>query len=46
LPALIDEAQEPQATYSDGILKISLKLAKPAETKKIAVKPGSSKKQS
>lgn len=38
LPSQIDEKQEPQATYEDGILKISLQLAKTAETKKIQIK--------
>lgn len=40
LPAQIDEKQEPQAVYTDGILNISLKLAKQGETKKITVKSG------
>lgn len=40
LPTQIDEKQEPQAVYSDGILNISLQLAKQGETKKITVKPG------
>lgn len=40
LPAQIDEKQEPQAIYTDGILNISLQLAKPVETKKIPVKTG------
>jgi len=44
LPAQIDEKQEPQAVYTDGILKISMKLAQPSEAKKIAVKTGSTKK--
>lgn len=43
LPTQIDEKQEPQATYSDGILKISVQVAKPAESKKIPVKSGSRK---
>jgi HSP20 family protein len=38
LPSLTDEKQEPQATYEDGILKVSLQLAKVAETKKIQIK--------
>lgn len=38
LPTQIDEKQEPQAIYSDGILNISLQLAKQGETKKITVK--------
>ncbi|HSX13247.1 MAG TPA: Hsp20/alpha crystallin family protein [Chlamydiales bacterium] len=38
LPSQIDEKQEPQATYEDGILKVSLHLAKTAETKKIQIK--------
>ena len=44
LPTQIDEKQEPQATYTDGILNITLKMATHAETKKIAVKTGSAKK--
>lgn len=44
LPAQIDEKQEPQAEYVDGILKISLQVAQQAETKKITVKAGNSKK--
>jgi HSP20 family protein len=44
LPTQIDEKQEPQAVYADGILNISLKLAKQGETKKITVKAGNSKK--
>lgn len=44
LPAQIDEKQEPQAVYEDGILKVSLQLAKQAETKKIKVKSGNKKK--
>lgn len=40
LPTQIDEKQEPQAVYTDGILNISLQLAKPGETKKITVKSG------
>lgn len=38
LPAQIDEKQEPEAIYEDGILKVSLKMAKQDETKKITVK--------
>lgn len=44
LPTQIDEKQEPQAVYTDGILNISLQLAKQGETKKITVKAGNSKK--
>lgn len=44
LPSQIDEKQEPQAVYENGILKVSLQLAKPAETKKIQVKAKSGKK--
>lgn len=44
LPSQIDDKQEPQAVYEDGILKVSLQLAKPAETKKIQVKTKSTKK--
>lgn len=40
LPAQIDDKQEPQAVYTDGILNISLKIAKQGETKKITVKSG------
>lgn len=44
LPTQIDEKQEPQAVYIDGILNISLQLAKQGETKKITVKSGTTKK--
>lgn len=44
LPTQIDEKQEPQAVYADGILNISLQLPKQGETKRITVKSGSSKK--
>lgn len=44
LPTQIDEKQEPQAVYTDGILNISLQLAKQGETKKIAVKAGNPKR--
>lgn len=44
LPTQIDEKQEPQAVYTDGILNISLKLAKQSDTKKITVKSGNGKK--
>lgn len=44
LPAQIDEKQEPQAVYADGILNISLQLAKQDETRKITVKAGNNKK--
>ncbi|KAF3361673.1 Uncharacterized protein PHSC3_001796 [Chlamydiales bacterium STE3] len=40
LPTQIDESQEPQAVYADGILKISLQLSKQGQTKKINVKSG------
>lgn len=43
LPAQINEKQEPNAIYKDGILTISLQLAKQGETKKIAVKAGGNK---
>lgn len=43
LPTQIDEKQEPQATYTDGILNIALQKAKSGETKKIAVKTGNKK---
>lgn len=45
LPVEIDDKQDPQATYQDGILKISLQLPKQGETKRITVTPGNSKKQ-
>lgn len=38
LPTQIDEAKEPDASYVDGILKVTLHLAKKGETKKIAIK--------
>ncbi len=38
LPTQIDENQEPQAVYEDGLLKISLHLPKQSATKKIQVK--------
>lgn len=44
LPSQIDENQKPEAVYSDGIVKVSLQLAKQGETKKIPVKAGNSKK--
>lgn len=44
LPTQIDEKQEPQAVYVDGILNISLQLAKQDEAKKITVKAGTSNK--
>ena len=44
LPVQIDEKQEPQALYTDGILNISLHLAKKDDTKKISIKAGSAKK--
>lgn len=44
LPQQIDERQEPQAVYEDGILKVTLQLAKQGETKKISVKAGNKKK--
>lgn len=40
LPTQIDEKQEPQAIYADGVLNISLQLAKQGETKKITIKSG------
>jgi HSP20 family protein len=46
LPSQIDEKQEPQAIYGDGILNISLQLAKQAETKKITVTAGKKEKAS
>lgn len=44
LPTQTDEKQEPKAFYADGVLNISLQLAKHGETKKISVKAGNSKK--
>lgn len=44
LPTQIDEKQEPQALYKDGVLNISLQKIKQSETKKITVKDGNSKK--
>lgn len=44
LPAAIDESQKLEALYENGELKLVLQIAKQAETKKIAVKAGSSKK--
>ena len=44
LPTLTDEKQEPQAVYTDGILKLSMQIANSEETKKISVKPGNQKK--
>ncbi len=38
LPSQTDEKQEPQATYEDGIVIVSLQLAKASETKKIHIK--------
>lgn len=40
LPTQIDEKQEPQAEYTDGILTVKLQLARQGETKKIVVKTG------
>lgn len=40
LPTQIDERQEPQAVYNDGILHIKLQLSKQEEAKKIPVKSG------
>lgn len=44
LPTQIDEKQEPQAVYADGILNVSLQIVGKSETKKISVKAGASKK--
>jgi HSP20 family protein len=38
LPRQIDEKGEPHATYEDGILKVSMRLAKQDESKKIEIK--------
>lgn len=38
LPQLVDEKQEPKATYKDGILRISFVKSKEREAKKIPVK--------
>lgn len=45
LPTQIDEKQEPQAVYTDGILDVSLQLAKQGETKKITVKNNNNSKK-
>lgn len=45
LPTQTDQKQEPQAVYSDGILKVSLKLEKREEPKKITVKAGNGNKK-
>lgn len=37
LPTQIDESKEPVACYTDGILKVTMPLAKKGETKKISV---------
>lgn len=44
LPIQTDESKEPQAVYENGILKVLLQISKQAETKKISVKAGNSKK--
>lgn len=38
LPSQIDERQEPQALYQDGILDVSLHLAAQGETRRITVR--------
>lgn len=38
LPEQIDENQEPEASYKDGVLKISFHKAKTSETKRITIK--------
>lgn len=38
LPGQIDDKQEPNASYQDGILKVSFQLAKEEESKRIPVK--------
>lgn len=38
LPEQVDESQEPEATYKDGVLKISFKKAKTSEAKRINIK--------
>ncbi len=43
LPTQIDEKQEPQAVYKDGVLNVSLQKTKQSEAKKITVKDGNSK---
>lgn len=40
LPEQIDEKQEPQASYNQGVLKITFQKAKQAESKRIAIKKG------
>lgn len=38
LPDQIDDREEPEATYTNGVLKICFKKAKNAESKKITIK--------
>lgn len=38
LPSQIDEAKEPQATYKDGIMKVTFVKSKQSQAKKISVK--------
>lgn len=38
LPDQIDESQEPEASYKDGILKISFQKSKASEAKRITIK--------
>lgn len=45
LPTQIDEKQEPEAVYENGILNVTLKLANHGETKKIKVKEGKNNKK-
>lgn len=38
LPDQIDDREEPEASYTNGVLKVSFKKAKNAESRKIAIK--------
>lgn len=44
LPTQIEEKQEPEAIYEDGVLKLVFRLAMEGENKKIKVKAGNNKK--
>lgn len=43
LPTQVDEKQEPEAFYNDGILSLSFKLAPKEDMKKVNIKPGNKK---
>jgi len=45
LPKPVDRKQEPQASYKDGILTVTMNLAKNEEKRKIAVRDGNSQAQ-